>query len=214
MVSRIERFLGNRTLEVGSGIGNISRQLPKKEKLILTDMDETYLSILEAAFTDNDLVDVARLNLDEPEDFRRLGSGVCDTVVCLNVLEHIEDDRAAVERMKGLLSPGGRLIVLVPQHKWLFGSYDRAVGHVRRYTREDMKRLMTEAGCRILHMENFNFLAMPGWWVNSRLMNRTGMDRWQLKINDLLVMAARPIENLLPLPGISLICVAEPGDAP
>ena len=212
MVSRIQPYLGYRILEVGSGIGNISRQLPIKEKLILTDMDESYLSILQTAFMDNDLVEVAKLDLNEPEDYERLGSGVCDTVICLNVLEHIEDDKAALVRMKRLLSPGGRLLILVPQHEWLFGSYDKKVGHLRRYTRKGLNQLMRDAGYRVIEMKNFNFLAMPGWWINARLLNRDSMDRWQLKINDLLVLAARPIEALLPLPGVSLICVAEADD--
>jgi glycosyltransferase involved in cell wall biosynthesis len=209
MVKCIEPFLGDRILEVGAGIGNVSRSLPKKEKLIVTDVDPTYLEILEVGFRDNDIVDVAKLDISRREDVQKLGESVCDTVVCLNVLEHIEEDVAALQNIHHLLSSGGRLVLLVPQYKWLFGSYDQHAGHVRRYTRKDLTRRLKEANFQPLWFKNFNFMGIFGWWINSCLLKRTSMDRWQLKIFDTLVPVLRLLEKLLPLPGISLICVAE-----
>ena len=209
MVKCIEPYLGDRILEVGSGIGNISRLLPKKEKLIVTDIDPTYLEILEVAFKDNDIVKVAKLDISSREDAENLGGGICDTVICLNVLEHIEDDVGALQNFRHMLGPGGKLILLVPQYQWLFGSYDKHAGHVRRYSRRDLTAKLQEADFRVVRFKNFNFLGIWGWWVNSCLLKRTSMDRWQLKIYDTMVPLLRLAEKLLPLPGISLICVAE-----
>lgn len=209
MVKGIEPYLGDRILEVGSGIGNISRLLPKKERLIVTDIDPTYLEILEVAFRDNDMVDLAKLDISRREDVEKLGEAVCDTVVCFNVLEHIEDDVAALENIHHLLPAGGRLVLLVPQYQWLFGSYDRHAGHVRRYSRKDLTVKLKEAKFQPIRFKSFNFMGIWGWWVNSCLLQKTSMDRWQLKIFDTLVPLLRLMEKLLPLPGISLICIAE-----
>lgn len=212
MVKSISPYLGMRILEVGAGIGNISRQLPKNDKLIVTETDPEYLSILEEAFKDNELMDVAKLDLNCQEDFDALGEAVCETVVCINVLEHIEDDVACLRRMRQLLTPGGQVVLLVPQHKWLFGSYDRIAGHYRRYTRKSLPKALTEAGFKPVKFRNFNFLPILGWWVNACLLKRKQMGRYQLKLYDMLVPLLRLVEWLLPLPGLSLICVAQRQD--
>ena len=209
MVRVIERHLGTHILEIGAGLGNISRYLPKKEQLIVTDIDPVYLEILREAFKDNELVQVTRLDLNCQADFDALGQGICDTIVCLNVLEHIQDDRAALQRMRQLLVPGGRLVLLVPQYPSLYGSYDRKVDHFRRYTRQALADVLRDAGLAVVCFQNFNFLSIGGWWFNSCLLQRSEMDRWQLKLHDTLVPLMRPLERLLPLPGLSLICIAE-----
>ncbi len=214
MVKRIEPYLGLRILEIGAGIGNISRQLPQREKLIVTDMDNTYLEILQQAYGSNDIVDVARLDLTQDKDLDAIGSEVCDTIVCLNVLEHIENDLEALCRIKDLLENGGRLILLAPQHKWLYGSYDKVAGHYRRYGRKDIQDLLSNAGYTILQLTNFNFLSIPGWWINSCLLKRKRMSRLQLKLYDTIIPAVRFLEWMLPLPGLSLICIAEKSAKP
>lgn len=213
MVSSIEPFMGTRVVEISAGIGNISRFLPKKEKLLLTDIDDVYLQILNDAFSDNELVEVARLDLNEKKHFEDIGLKSYDTIVCLNVLEHIENDCRAVEHMKSLLIPGGRLILLVPQYPCLFGTYDKNAGHFRRYSRKQLVSTVTGAGMKVAWLKNFNFLPIFGWWVNACLLKRDQMGRWQLKIYDMLVPFLKIFEKLFPfLPGISLICVAEVDD--
>ena len=130
-----------------------------------------------------------------------------DTVVCLNVLECLDDDAGAIARMARLLEPGGHLIVLVPQHEGLFGSYDQALGHRRRYSRANLESLTRDAGLEIESCFDFNSLSIPGWWVNSRLLERTGFDRWQLHLYDLMVPWAKKVEARVGLPGLSLVCV-------
>lgn len=167
------------------------------------------LEILRQAYSGNELVDVVKLDLNNKDDFEAIGKEICDTVVCLNVLEHIEDDRNALEQMRGLLKSGGSLILLVPQYKWLFGSYDKNAGHYRRYSRKDVAKLLEQAGYRPVRMKNFNFASIPAWWINACLLKRKKMGRIQLKIFDTLVPVLRLLEWALPLPGLSLICIAE-----
>lgn len=204
----IQPFLGHRILEVGAGIGNISCLLPQKETLTLTDIDPVYIDILENAYLDNDIVDVQHLDIAANTSLEGL-EGKYDTVVCLNVLEHIEDDEAALKRMYQLLEPGGRLVLLVPQYLGLYGSYDKELDHFRRYRCSGARALLEKVGYKVQKRKNINFLSIFGWWWNSCLLRRRTMSKFQLKCFDMLVPILRPIEAVLPLPGLSLILVAE-----
>ena len=210
VIRKIQPFLGFRILEIGAGIGNISRLLPLREKLIVSDADQTYLEILNQVFMYNDVVDVKHVDLEDADTFAPLRERDCDTVLCMNVLEHVEDDMAGLRNMCSVLPPGGRLVLIVPQYACLMGSYDKFLGHHRRYSRRIIHDKLEQAGLRPVRFVNFNFLAILGWFVNSKLLRRRHFNKWQIKIFDMLVPAMQLIERILPLPGISLICIAEP----
>lgn len=202
-------YMGERILEIGSGIGNISRLLPKRERLTVSDVDSEYLEILKSAFEGNELVAVEKIDLTSDGDVERLAERQHDTVVCLNVLEHIEDDAGALRRLHQLLAPGGKLLLLVPQCKWLFGSYDQLVRHCRRYEKAELRNKLEAAGFRVCRLRGFNRASTPGWWWNAVMCKRNHMGRIQLKIFDMMVPLLKRIDRWLPLPGQSLIAVAE-----
>ncbi len=206
-VKTIEPYLGQRIIEIGSGTANISRQLPRREHLTVSDCDEEYLRLLKLAFHDQHQVAVRKLDLNCAKDFSALAHRY-DTVLCLNVLEHIQDDRMALKRMASLLEPDGRLVLQVPQHPGLFGEMDRALGHLRRYHPQDLRDKLTAAGFEVEHVRNFNAVGILGWYLNVRLLGRTEMSKLQLKLFDSLVPILRRIEANLSLPGLALIAVA------
>jgi glycosyltransferase involved in cell wall biosynthesis len=162
MVDSLNDDLGDDILEVGSGIGNISHLLPKKERLTVTDCDDRYLELLHESFDDNDLVDIEKYDITSAEDTERLKSRGFDTVVCLNVLEHIEDDTTALKNMGDLLEDGGRLVLLVPQYEKLYGTYDKKLDHYRRYNKKALVRKLRSAGLKPVRSRNFNALAIAG----------------------------------------------------
>ena len=116
-----------------------------------------------------------------PDDFYPLLDQY-DTVICLNVLEHIRDEDAAIRNMASALQPGGRTIVLVPQFPGLYGSLDEAVGHERRYTRETLRAALERNGLQVDEILEFNRSTLPAWWFNGRLLKRRHFARTQLKI--------------------------------
>ncbi len=209
MVDSLNEDLGDNIIEIGSGIGNISSLLPKKERLTVTDYENRYLEILHESFDDNDLVDVEKYDVTSAQDTQRLKERGADTVVCLNVLEHIEDDTAALENMKDLLKAGGKMVLLVPQYEKLYGTYDKKLGHYRRYNKKDVFRKLRSVGLKPVRSRNFNALAIAGWWVNSCLLKREHMGRWQIKLFDMMVPVLKILESVLPLPGLSMIVIAE-----
>jgi SAM-dependent methyltransferase len=205
MFERIRPWVGDRVLEIGAGIGNLSAFLADRQRVTLTDTSPTYLEALRARFAGRSNVKVARLFLPtvDPNAF----DPPYDTVICLNVLEHVEDDARSLSGILTLLRPGGRLVLLVPALPSLYGTLDRALGHYRRYGRQDLEARMTRAGFRMEHTEYFNLGGIPGWWLTGRVLRRELIPRGSLKVYDALVPLFR-LERFLPWRvGQSLIAV-------
>jgi SAM-dependent methyltransferase len=208
MFQSIDPFLGDRILEIGSGIGNISRQLPVREKLTLSDYSEVYRNRLSSKFGDSEKIDVLHIDLTDDDKFENIQE-TYDSVVCLNVLEHIEDDIGALRRMKSALRPGGRLIILVPQYSMLMSKMDKLLGHFRRYSKSELKEKFETVGMAPVKMKNFNALGAGGWFVSNTVMGNTELGSNKIKIYETLVPIFKPIEQVVPLPGLSVIGVAE-----
>ena len=207
MYERLRPWVGRRVLEIGAGIGNMSAFLIDRDRVVLTDTEPYYLDRLRARYADQPHVTVAELRL--PAADARLAAERLDTVVCLNVLEHIEDDRTSLTAMHDLLVPRGRLILLVPSLRALYGSLDQALGHVRRYAPRELATKLGEAGFRVRHLEYFNLAGVPGWWFTGRVLRRRVIPRGALAWYDALVPLFR-LERFLPWRiGQSLIAIGE-----
>jgi SAM-dependent methyltransferase len=136
-------------------------------------------------------------------------AGAYDSVVCLNVLEHVEDDRLAVRNMRDALAPDGRLILLVPAHPGLFCALDEDVGHYRRYSQDQLRQVLDDAGMQVERLFPFNFWGLFGWWLNGVVLRRRRLPGEQLslfgRLSPLLILAER---LLRPPVGLSFIAVA------
>ena len=209
MYEQIAEAVGDAVLEVGSGIGNLSDFLMDRQRVCLTDVSPIYLDILQERFAAHPHVSIHAWDLGtEPPP--TLVSRSFDTVICLNVLEHIEDDRAALKRLRSLLRPHGRLALLVPVHPALYNGIDKGIGHFRRYRKPDLSRLLDQTGFKTHRLRYFNALGALGWFVNGNLLRKTTLPSGQLKLFDRLVPLLK-LEQRLPLPfGISMIAIAEP----
>jgi len=167
----IRPYVGRRVLEVGSGTGVMTRYLSTRERLVATDLDPLYLEFLRRVYADRPNVEVRALDLDRlAED--GLPPRSFDTIVCANVLEHIGDDGRALRAMRDLLTPGGRVVLIIPALRVLYGEIDRAIGHHRRYSRREIEEKLGVAGLRVEHVSYFNTLGVPGWFLNARLLRR------------------------------------------
>jgi SAM-dependent methyltransferase len=138
-----------------------------------------------------------------------LGGAKIDTIVCLNVLEHIEDDLAVLRGLHDLLPEGGRLILQVPNHPWLFGSLDESYGHFRRYDYEGLHEVLRNAGFDDVSIRCFNPFSIPGWFVSGRLLRAKRLDVTSLRAYDALVPLLRCVDVTSRLTGLALIAVAE-----
>jgi glycosyltransferase involved in cell wall biosynthesis len=164
-------LLGRRVLEIGAGAGNLSRFLLDKDAVILSDYETEYLHLLRRRFGTYENVEIRRIDLNTftAED---LAGNTIDSVVCLNVLEHIEDDKRVLAELYRAIEPGGVVIVLVPAHPELYCDLDRNLGHFRRYTRELLEARFREAGFAIEKSRYFNWVGAVGWYLFGRLLKR------------------------------------------
>lgn len=204
--SKFAARIGGRVLELGSGIGNISRLLAKDAReLVVTDVEDEYLARLRRELPPE--VRVERYDLDGPPP-AAIGAGF-DVVISLNVLEHVADDRRVIRDLVGLLAPGGWLLTYVPACALAFGAIDEALGHHRRYDRALFGARMREAGLSIERLEYMNLLGLAGWIVNGRLLRRTTLDPRQVGTFERIVPLVR-LEDRVRVPiGLGLICHAQ-----
>jgi len=211
--SRIAPYLGRRVCEVGAGIGNMSSLMAEQglDLLVLTDTDPSYRETLQGRFAGSQEVVVDRVTLPDDSARIRFQHYQLDTVVALNVIEHITDDVEALKSMAAMLRPGGRAVVLVPAFQELFGSLDHELGHIRRYTRRSLSQRMSEAGFMVERAFYFNLVGMLGWWVNARLRKASRIPVGQLRYFDTLVPILR-LEDRVTLPfGQSVIAIGAVG---
>jgi glycosyltransferase involved in cell wall biosynthesis/phospholipid N-methyltransferase len=201
-------YVGNRVLEVGAGIGNMTRVLYGRDLIVATDLELPYLHILRNRFSRNPTILVERLDLNS-DDCLKLKHHEFDTVVCLNVLEHIEDHEGALQRLYEVLVPGGRLVLFVPADQKLFGTMDTQVGHFRRYDREGLQRIIEAAGFISEKVTYRNIFGRFGWWLNGRVLKRNHLPGGQSRLFDLFVPILRRIEPESPSKGLSLIAIAQ-----
>jgi glycosyltransferase involved in cell wall biosynthesis/ubiquinone/menaquinone biosynthesis C-methylase UbiE len=212
MAETIQPFVGQRVLETGAGIGNLSRILsPRRERYVAGDIEHEYLALLRARFQHHPKFEVRHCDLENPADFQALAGSV-DSVVCLNVLEHIKDDMAGLRNIHSALAPGGRAIILVPQGQEIFGTLDTALGHYRRYSNAELRQKMEQVGFRVDRILEFNRVSRPAWYVTGRIMRRKTIGRFQLRIFDSLVWLWRRIDASLPWPSTSIIAIAVKSD--
>jgi glycosyltransferase involved in cell wall biosynthesis len=206
--SKFRPYVGRRVLEIGSGIGNITKFLLDRDLIIATDVEPKYLALLKNTFGKYKKFMIEHLDLSgaEMEGYRTYHT---DSVICFNVLEHIEQDEKSVKEIFNLLEPGGRLLLLVPSHPWLYGTLDQHLGHHRRYGKKELKNKLEAAGFKVIFLQYFNRIGMLGWFLNSKILRRKRLPSFQLRVYDLLVPLLK-LEKFFPLPfGTSLLAVAE-----
>ena len=203
----IAPYLGRSLLEVGSGVGVVSRFLVDRgDPLILSDHHPTYLEHLRARFGGRPNVAFQLLDLTRfPYETVR----PVDTIVCLNVLEHLEDDAAVLAGFRELLPPGGRLVLQVPNYPALYGSLDEAYGHFRRYSRDVLRERLVAAGFRIVALRYFNPLAIPGWVLAAKVLRSKTLSVNAARLFNAVVPIARRLDFLARFGGLALLVCAE-----
>jgi glycosyltransferase involved in cell wall biosynthesis len=207
--ARYRHYIGQRVLEVGSGVGNQTMYFIDRERVIASDVERHYLRELTAKFGDRSNVRIASfrfpLTKAEADDLARER---IDSIVCLNVLEHIQSDRAALADFARVLVPGGHLVLLVPSMPSLYGTLDIHLNHYRRYERAGLHRVVTEAGFAIDEMRYVNRPGVIGWWLNSRVLRRKVLPRQQLAAFRWIQPLLKLEERNPPSFGMSLLVLA------
>jgi len=199
--------IGARVIEIGCGLGNFTRQLLDREAVLGVETDTDCLETWRARYPGLESIaaDAADLPIEKLQRFR------ADSCVCLNVLEHIEDDRAALAGMAAVLPPGGKIVLIVPAFAMLYGPIDRHLGHHRRYGKTALRRVAEQAGLRVSKLRYMNCAGFFGWWINARLLKLEAQSKAQIRFADRFIFPiASRLESVVPPPfGQSLFAVLE-----
>jgi 2-polyprenyl-3-methyl-5-hydroxy-6-metoxy-1,4-benzoquinol methylase len=208
LADRFRGAVGARVLEIGAGFGNMTRQLLGRELVVASDLDPVALEYLRGTFRDEPSVRVASyrfpLTGGQRDEIRGLA---IDTVVCLNVLEHIEDDVATLADFHEILPPGGRVVLVVPALAKLYGTLDEHLHHFRRYEKDELSEKVRAAG---FTLEDCRFLNRPGivgWYLNGKILRRRVLPSGQLAAFRLMLPLLKREEAHPPETGMSLLAI-------
>ncbi len=207
MADTIRPYVGTKVLEIGAGMGNLTRQLAKRrERYVASDIDVEHLGRLRNRLRHRTKLEAATCDLSKTADFE-IFAGSMDTVICLNVLEHMEHDVHCMRNIHRALAPGGRAIILVPHGQEIYGQLDVVLGHYRRYSHDQLRGVMREAGFDVEEVLDFNRISRPGWYVKGKLLKQSRIARGQIKIFDRLVWLWRRTDKWLPWHPTSIIAI-------
>jgi glycosyltransferase involved in cell wall biosynthesis len=212
MADTLAPFVGKRVLEVGAGNGNMTRLLcSRRQRYVASEINTDQIEALHNTLHHRPSLQILSLDATRPEDFVPL-AGQFDTVVCVNVLEHIEDDASALRSMRGVLEPGGHLVLLVPNDPRAYGALDKSLGHYRRYSPEGLSALLAANGFELEQMIRFNRISWPAWKFTGQARESKTLSRGLLNVFDRFVWLWRKIDAKLPWPATSLIAIARRHD--
>jgi len=209
LLKQIAKHLKGDILEVGAGIGNFTSKLSKYGNITAIDYDPNYKNanygdIEKGKYFFGKNLPAARLPAGQgrQESF--------DTIVCMNVLEHIKDDRKALKNMFSLLNKNGKLILLVPAHQWAYGQMDAGLGHFRRYTKIEVERKLHDSRFLIQDSRYLNWLGLIGWFINAKILKRKTIPEGQLGLFDKLARPFLILEEFIRPPfGLSVLAIGE-----
>ena len=205
----IQPYLGQQVLEIGPGIGNISRLVIEQANLLVgMEPNPHCAAVLAETLGQHKNFELLPTRVEDSplEDLRAYRF---DTILCMNVLEHVKEDGATLAMFEQVLAPGGRVVLLVPAFQQAYGPIDASVGHFRRYTKASLRAAFARSGLVIEKLFYTNMLGLLGWMVNARIRKVVKQNDTQIKIFDALVPVLSRIERVVPRPfGLSLIASA------
>ncbi len=208
LLSKITPSLGKRIFEAGCGTGTFTRYFARRGRVLAVDFDRHYITALREHYAGRSNIRVEWLDLCSQE-WTVVGNDRFDTVVCMNVLEHLPLDAEVLGHFRDILDPGGRLIMLVPAHSSLFGTLDTALGHFRRYETQPLRCTLERMGLIVEKIEYINPTGAVGWFLNSRILKRETMPPVQAALYDRIYPVLR-LGEVLKLPfGLSVFVVAQ-----
>ena len=209
LFKQIEGYALNRILEVGCAVGNFTKKIINRDFVCVIDVEDGYIKAIRDTFKSIPNFKALKHDISSAE-VRELKQDKFDTIVCFNVLEHIENDSIALDNMHHLLEEGGHLCLIVPAFQFIFGEMDATDNHYRRYTKRLIIEKIEKTGFNLIKARYINILGFFGWWFNGKIIRRRFIPFRQTLIFDKIVPLVGFAEGFLNPPfGQSLVLIAK-----
>ena len=207
-------FLGKRVVEVGAGTGSFSDMLTGEriDRLTLIEPSAMF-DILSNGIVSRD----GRIEINfEQALFVQVCEKVAkrdepDSIIYVNVLEHVENDLAELKLIHETLAPGGRCFIFVPALMSLYGKFDERIGHFRRYSKREIEQKCEDAGFKILLSKYFDTAGIVPWWIKYKLLGSDSLGSGAVTLYDkFAVPVTRLLESVIKPPiGKNILIVCE-----
>lgn len=212
MFDTIHPYCKGKIIEIGSGIGNISRYfIENNEDITVTDIREVYVRALQKKFHGKACaIELMDLTDSDFESRYQNMLNTFDTVFALNVVEHISDDMLAIANCRKLLKEGGHLIILVPAYQGLYNQFDLELQHFRRYNKKMLASLFRRNRLEVIHQQYFNLVGIIGWFISGKLQKNKTIPGEQMKLYNSMVPLFKIFDKItFRRAGLSVICVGK-----
>lgn len=204
----IDAYIGQRILELGCGLGNLVEHLQGRELVVGVDVDQGSVDYVNSVYGELGNIHAYQYDASDP-GIVDLKHFKFDTIISLNVFEHIERDVQALKHARELLVPGGRLVLIVPAHMFLYGTMDSSIGHYRRYDLKGLQEKLSNVGLDIVQQKYVNPLGALGWFVNGRVLHKKVPPVGQLKLFNRVMPLVVTAEKILRVPfGLSVLSIS------
>lgn len=207
ILDEIRPYLGNRLAEIGAGIGTFTKLLASAHlalnpaarleafeptdhlcRRLRSDLEQTHASFVQAG------------RLLVTAGYFQPSSRQYDTIIMINVLEHIQDDQESIRATYHSLSPGGTFIVYSPALPWLYSPHDKAVGHYRRYEMPQLEEIMRKEGFTVVAAKYMDCMGILPWYLLNVIGGSTSInprlarfyDTWVVPLTRLIERLWRP----------------------
>lgn len=205
-LAKFDKFLKGSILEVGCGIGTFTQTISKYGKVTAIDIDQNLIEKIKNNRNSNITTGLG----DIEKDKYFFKDTMFDTIVCINVLEHIENDTQAIKNMYKVLRKEGIVILLVPSHPILYGEIDKSIGHFRRYTKKDIEQKLEKKEFKILQFKTLNLVGAIGWFISGRIFKNKIVDQSKIKLFNVVAPFFLRVEDLINPPfGTSFLIIAK-----
>ena len=208
LYSLVEPYFGKNLIEIGAGIGTVTQKIIQRDvHITVVEPNKNCQEYLTKKFSDDRNFSLIPAKIEECKKNNNLHEKF-DTLICINVLEHIQDDLDSVLTFSNLLKKDGCALIIVPALQILYGPIDKSVGHYRRYSKKDLKVLFSASPFKIEKMHYFNIIGAIGWFFNSHILKIESQKRSQISFIDKIIPSLSAIEAVIHPPfGMSLFLV-------
>jgi len=207
-LEQFKPYLGDSIVDIGCGLGNFTEILLDKKRYVGIDSDHEMIKEMKVQYVGNKNVEFFQVDVTSQEQMDPLKDRKPDSILCVNVLEHIQEDVVALNNMLAILPPDGHLCLLVPAFQFLYGTLDSLDDHFRRYNKRLLSDKLKDLPGRVVRQYYFNMIGSLGWFLKGKILREKTQADANYEVMNLLIPIFSKMERVFRPPfGMSLIAI-------